>query len=188
MWPFKRKPVVTVSPKIQSYDEARSKLKELCEKLEAQSGSMPADSEILVAYSNLKSRMQSNCDSVAQGLLTSVSDICAYRPHLASDILPDALQPLYHLGIEDLEGVKNYIRWLVDYDEPYHGRPTQSGCRYLRELIEQDQVIIDAFRSMFSKEENDWREEDEDVPTIPSILSNERGGGGHGTQHSRASP
>ncbi len=39
MWPFKRKPVVPVSPEIQSYDEARSKLKELCERLEAQSGS-----------------------------------------------------------------------------------------------------------------------------------------------------
>jgi hypothetical protein len=178
MWPFKRKPVVTVSPEVQSYDEARSKLKKLCQNLEIGSAPTPTDSEILVVYSNVKNRMQSNCDSVAQGLFTSIADICAHRPHLASDILPDALQPLYHLGIEDLEGIKKYIRWLVDFDEPYHGRPTPSGYRYLRELTEQDQVIIDAFRSMYSKEKNDWREEDEDVPTVPSILTGERDGGG----------
>lgn len=180
MWPFTQKTVIIRSPQIKSYDEACSKLKEVCENLEARTEPTLTDSEILVAYCNVKSQMQSNCDSVAQGLFTAVADICAHRPHLASEILPDPLKSLYYLGIEELDGIKMYIRWLIDYDKPYHGRASESGYRYLRELMEQDRVIVEAFRSMFSQEKNDWREHDEDVPTIPRILASEQDGTSNG--------
>jgi len=67
------------------------------------------DDEARDAYRAVVSRMQSNCNSVAQGLLTMIAGICVHRPHLAPEFLPDALQSLYYLGIEDLEGIKKYL-------------------------------------------------------------------------------
>lgn len=159
------------SPEVLAFEAARARIRGICEQLEADAGSRLTDAAVLDAYADLRGRMQSNCDAVAQGLFTIVAGICAHRPHLALELLPDPLRSLYYLDIEDLEGIKRYLLWLVNYDQPYLGRATESGYRYLRELAGQDSLLIEAFRVMFSREDNGWREKDEDVPVIPAILS-----------------
>lgn len=152
-----------------SYNQTLEHVKKICEQLEAGNTSV-TDDEVRDAYRAMASRMQSNCDSVAQGLLTIIAGLCAHRPNLASEFLPDALQSLYYLGIEDLEGIKKYIKWLIEYDQPYHGRATQSGYNFLRGLFQQDKLLIEAFRVMYSREDNEWRKENPSVPNVPLIF------------------
>mgnify|MGYP000082512892 CR=1 FL=1 len=162
--------IIGRSPVVKAYDKALTRMRSICKKLEKKSNSNLTDSHILNAYESVRNQAQSNCDSIAQGLFTIVAGICAHRPHLAPKILPDPLQSLYYLGIEDLDGIKNYIIWLIGFDEPYLGRATQSGYQYLHELTEQDSVLTEAFRVMFSKEDNEWRKDEKDLPSIPKML------------------
>lgn len=152
-----------------TYNQALEHVKKICDQLESGDSSV-TDDEARDAYRAMALRMQSNCDSVAQGLLTIIAGLCAHRPNLAPEFLPDALQSLYYLGIEDLDGIFKYIKWLIEYDQPYHGRATQSGYDYLRSLLQQDELLIEAFRMMYSHEDNEWRKEDVSVPTVPPIL------------------
>jgi len=128
------------------------------------------DDEIREAYQNLARRMQSNCDSVAQGLLVVIASLCANRRHLTSEFLPDAIEPLYFLAIEDYAGFAHYFKWLASHDNPYLGIPTPSGRSYLIELSESETTIRRAFEIMFRKQDNGWRDNDEVGEALPAIL------------------
>lgn len=109
-------------------------------------------------------KMQSNCDSVAQGQISILSTICFFRPHLASELFEKPLQSLYYLGAERIEDINKYLVWFSNFDEPYLGRGPDESYDWLRIFIESgDEVIKVAFKKMYEKEDNDWRH---DVPEI----------------------
>lgn len=167
MWPFRKKaPVVSA---VDQFQQAKEAAFELMRRLD-EGESSTSDSEVRDTFQNLAQRVQSNCDSVAQGLLVVIASLCANRRHLTPELLPDGLEPLYFLAIEDYSGFAHYLRWLADYDEPYLGTPTPSGREYLIELSESEEMIRNAFEIMFQKQDNDWRDADEDVAALPAIL------------------
>lgn len=123
------------------------------------------DATIIETYFEYNRTMESNCDSVAQGLLAILATICSHRPHLAKELLTAPLQSLYYLGIEDLEDVKRYLSWFVSFDEPYLGKAPEFAYTWLNEFMKNnDKIIVEAFRKMYLEEDNEWRD------TEPAIL------------------
>ena len=60
-------------------------------------------------------KMQSNCDSVAQGQISISSTICFFRPNLAADLFERPLQCLYYLGVEQMEDINRYLVWFLGF-------------------------------------------------------------------------
>lgn len=145
------------------YNSAREAAFALAHELEA--GGRPiTDDEIRETYWSLSSFMQSNCDSVAQRRFAVIASLCAHRNHLVAELLPDAMEPLYYLGVEDMEEIVKYLTWLATYDKAYLGRPTTSGKNYLLTLADSPGILRDAFRQMYEQQE--YRDES----PIPRIL------------------
>lgn len=166
MSPFRKKaPVVSV---VDQFLLAKEAVFELMHRLDAGDASIN-DDEIREAYRNLARRMQSNCDSVAQGLLVVISSLCANRTHLTAEFLPDAMEPLYFLAIEDYAGFAHYFKWLADYDDSYLGKPTPSGRVYLLSLANSEDTIREAFEVMFRTQHNN---RDDEAVSLPAILAN----------------
>ena len=168
MWPFRKKaPVVSA---VDQFQKAKEAVFELMHRLDAGDASI-SDEEIRTAYRDLATRMQSNCDSVAQGLLVVISSLCANRKHLTAEFLPDAMEPLYFLAIEDYSGFAHYFKWLADYDDAYLGKPTPSGKTYLLSLASSEDAIREAFEVMFRKQDSHSRGSDDDEESLPAILT-----------------
>ncbi len=126
------------------------------------------DQIVLDTFVEFNSTMQSNCDSVAQGLLACVISICVYKPHLEVELLVAPLQALYYLGIEDLDDLKHYLKWFITYQDPYLGRAPDKAYEWFGDFLkDNDQVIIEAFRKMYFKEDNEWRESEPQILTQP---------------------
>ena len=88
MWPLRKKiPVVSA---VDQFQLAKKAVFELMRRLDEGESSID-DCEIREAFQNLVQRMQSNCDSVAQGLLVVIVSLCASRRHLTPELLPDGL-------------------------------------------------------------------------------------------------
>lgn len=139
----------------------------LARELEIESRAI-TDGEILGAYKAVRTHMQSNCDSMAQGMLVLIACLCAHRKHLTPDLLPGAMESLYYLGVEDIENVTGYIKWLADYDQPYLGKPTITGRSYLLELANSPEILRDAFRRMY-----ELQEPNDELP-LPRILKSDQ--------------
>jgi len=150
-------------------ESAYIRFKALCQRMESD-GAGVSDAEAMAAYKAATSGWQTNCDAAAQGLFMLVSRMCALKPQLESQLLPDAIRPLYYLGVEDLPTIKKYLTWLVEYQTPYIERTTNHGYDYLRMLAGRDDTLIEAFRAMYEMEDNDWRVDDSEVDRVPLIL------------------
>ncbi|MEM9017507.1 MAG: hypothetical protein AAGC68_10875 [Verrucomicrobiota bacterium] len=168
MWPFRKKaPEVTT---VDEFHEAKDRAIELMYRLDAGDTSI-SDDEVREVYRELANRMQSNCDSVAQGLLVVIVSLCASRNHLTAEFLPDAMEALYSLAIEEYAGFERYFNWLADYDDAYLGKPTPSGRTYLLNIASSEETIREAFEVMYRKQDRDGRDSDEDNESLPAILT-----------------
>ena len=117
------------------------------------------DEIILVTFLSFSKTIHSNCDAVAQVLLSCFSLICYYKPYLATELMVEPLRPLYYLGIESMAEIKNYMRWFTSYQEPYMGKAPQEAYNWLNEFIDKnDVIIVKAFQKMYLAEDNEWRE------------------------------
>lgn len=153
MWPFRRKAASPDSPAIDRHKLACGAAFALAHELEA-GGRPVTDDEIRETYWSLSSVMQSNSDSVAQGRFVVIASLCAHRNHLTAELLPDAMEPLYYLDVEDMEEIVKYLTWLASYDKAYLGRPTTSGRDYLLTLADSPGILRDAFRRMYERQES----------------------------------
>ena len=129
-----------------------------------------SDSDLLVAHRKLVSGLQTNCEAAAEGLFVVAANICAHRPQLAEELLAEAIRPLYYLGIEDLPSIKRFVEWIIRAEDLYLGLPTDNGRGYLTSLLGSDDTVVAAFRKMYETEDNQWRDEEADTPTVPRIL------------------
>ena len=126
MWPFKRKKLIRYeSPELLAFENALEVVRQLIVELDA--GGQVSDEKIRDVYFSLEKQMQSNCDAVASGLLTTIGAICAHAEHLAHELLPSALQPVYYLGIEDHDGVRAYILHVARAYSTYLDTQTPAG-------------------------------------------------------------
>lgn len=163
----KPKPEIQKDPNdpVEQFRRVRDAALRLMYDLEAQEKQID-DAVIVQTYFDLQSRMQSNCDSVAQGLLAVMASLCAERRHLTKELLPSAIEPIYALGLERLEDFSAYLVNLTQLKDPYLGPPTSSGRRYLVELSASDSTIREAVRSVWQSMRRNPPEDDEYVPAI----------------------
>lgn len=169
MWPFKRKKTIRrESTKLNSFEQALAAVRKLILRLEG--GATVPDEEVLITYFTLSDQLQSSCDAVASGRLATIGAICAHADHLACKLLPSAMEPIYYLGIEDLESLKTFILDVAKQEKSYLETQTEAGAKFLRQLASNDLLMVAAFQRMFDAEDNQWRFEDPDVPDRPSIL------------------
>ena len=124
------------------------------------------DSEVMETYFALEKRMQSNCDSVAQGLLVVMASLCSKKRHLTEKLFPSALAPVYALGFESYDDLSSYLSCLASNDEPYLGTPTRSGQAYLMELSSSKKLVRDAINTVWLSMRRTPPEEDEYIPEI----------------------
>lgn len=132
-----------------------------------------SDEALVVALRSIHSQLQTNCQSAAEAMFVAIANVGAHRPHVADQFLPDAIRPLYYLGIEDLDGIKQSIAWMLSSGPLYLGQPTRNGRGYLHSLNQSEATLISAFRIMYDQEENEWRIEDTDTPNVPPILNSD---------------
>lgn len=168
MWPFNLWKKREASP----LDRPLANLRKLAKRLASQDGSVNAvnDDEIRTAYQNIASRMLTSCDAAAQGKMAAMAELCVHAEHMTEELLADALEPVYMLGIEDLTGVQDYLRWLSSHETPYLGELSQRARQFLETVVDRPNLIVSAFESMYAREDNEWRTEDPDVPDVPPIL------------------
>ena len=142
--------------------------KALVEAIESlSSGEFIDDYSVKSAVFGYFDKMQSNCDSVAQGQISILSTVCFFRPHLAAELFEKPLQSLYYLGAERIEEINKYLVWFSKFDEPYLGRGSDESYDWLRMFIKSgNEVIRVAFKRMYEKEDNGWRHD------VPEILKN----------------
>lgn len=169
MWPFRKKPPPDNA--VSKLEQAVDKVFQLMNRLEAGDSAIE-DEEIREAYGALASTLQSNCDSVAQGLLVVIASLCANRQHLTAELLPDAMDPLYGLAIENYDVLAGYFKWLADHDTPYLGTPTPSGRDYLLHLSDSEETLRAAFEVMYRKQQEEWGVDDDEL--LPKILRDNR--------------
>ncbi|EGR1985705.1 TPA: hypothetical protein GRI96_25530 [Vibrio parahaemolyticus] len=101
-------------------------------------------------------KMQSNCDSIAQGQLSILSTVCMFQPNLARELFERPMQALYYLGLESMDDIKRYLEWFIIYDEPYLGRGSDESYMWLNGFLANGtDVIQQAFINMYEKEYND---------------------------------
>jgi hypothetical protein len=166
MWPFKQKKSIRYeSPGLLAFEAALSAVLQLIADLE--NGEHVADDKIRSIYFTLVKHMQSNCDAVASGLLATIGAICTHARNLVREFLPSAMQPIYYLGIEDFDTWKSYILHVADAKTTYLDTQTMAGQRFLKQLAEDRELLVDAFREMYNHEENNWRDEEPDAPDAP---------------------
>lgn len=96
--------------------------------------------------------------------------ICAHAEHLARDFLPSAIRPIYYLGIEEADGVNAFILHVAQTKATCLNTQTNAGQQFLGRMAEDHTLLVEAFREMYDKEDNDWRNESADVPSTPPIL------------------
>jgi hypothetical protein len=175
------KPTIEVDPNdpVGRFRKVTIAAFELMDRLEAEEEVID-DSEIRDTYFSLEGRMQSNCDSVAQGLLVVMASLCAKRRGLTPKLLPSAIAPVYALGFERYEQFAHYLRWLADFNSPYLGRPTRSGRSYLLELSTSEALIRDAIGFVWQSMRSNPPEEDEYIPHILRFNESEQGGTSNG--------
>lgn len=161
------KPKIEVDPNdsLERFRMVKIAAFELMARLESEEEAIE-DSEIIETYFSLEKRIQSNCDSVAQGLLVVMASLCAHRRDLTPKLLPSAIAPVYALGFERYEEFAHYLRWLANYNYPYLGTPTRSGRSYLLELSTSETLIRDAIRFVWQPMRSNPPEENEYIPHI----------------------
>ena len=106
------------------YRQTLQTMRNMIASLEKDADAM-ADEAVRQCYFELDELMQTNCESAASGLLATLGAICAHKAHLAGDLLPRAMQPIYYLGIEDLAGVQAVIRWVARQEDSYFNTHTK---------------------------------------------------------------
>ena len=154
MWPFNRNKIVQhESPKLLSFERALAAVQQLILRLEG--GATVSDEEICTTYFALSEQMQSNCDAVATGRLATIGAICAHANHLVKILLPSAMQPIYYLGIEELDSLKAFILNVANREKPYLDTQTTAGVKFLQQLAINDLLILEAFREMYEAEDDE---------------------------------
>lgn|GEM_PF-5867177 len=161
------KPKIEVDPHdpVEQFRMLKIAAFELMARLESEE-EVIEDSEIIDTYFSLERRIQSNCDSVAQGLLVVMASLCAHRRFLTAKLFPSAIAPVYALGFERYESFAHYLRCLAEEDRPYLGPPTRSGRSYLLELSTSEALIRDAISNVWQSMRRDPPEENEYIPYI----------------------
>jgi hypothetical protein len=142
MWPFKHNVLIRCeSQALAAFEHALEEIRQLIRELAA--GSNVGDIRIRAVYFAMSNRMQSNCDSVASDLLATIGSICAHADHLAGDLLPSALRPMYYLGIEDWNRVQAYIRNVARDGKTNLDTQSPEGRRFLQRIVEDQNLIVD---------------------------------------------
>ncbi len=162
---------------VERFKQVRDAAILMINQLEHDDGSID-DSDIVQTYFNLEQRMQSNCDSVAQGLMVVMASICAARRHLTNKLFPSAIEPVYALGFERFEDFSAYLVNLAHLSSPYLGPPTPSGREYLIELSASEVLIREAVATVWHSMRRDPPESDEYVPAILKLSQSEQGAAG----------
>lgn len=141
----------------------------LIRKLE--SGKEVTDELVLNVFKEFENTVQSSADSVAQGLFSCAAILCVHKPNLAVNLLAVPLRALYYLGIESFEEIKQYIKWFVSYDSPYMGKGPDASYEWLYQRLQNDdKIFVEAFRLMYEREENDWREDEPEILKAKKVL------------------
>ncbi len=169
MWPFKSKePIRCESPELSAFESALTAVRQLIADLDG--GEQMSDEMIRNVYFGLSTRMQSNCYDVASGLLATIGAICAHAEHLTHEFLPSAMRPIYHLGIEDFDGVRAYILHVANAKSTCLGTQTTMGRRFLERVGDNRSLIVESFQKMYDDDDKNCRNEEADVPDKPPIL------------------
>ncbi|NEW08364.1 DUF2569 domain-containing protein [Paenibacillus sp. SYP-B3998] len=90
--------------------------------------SLLSDAEIIEEFNNWIPSQ--TCEAAAQGYFSFMSSIAYFRPTIIQPLLVKALEPLYFLGISDVEGI---MRWVSHYKDNMKAMyiPSKNGLLWL---------------------------------------------------------
>lgn len=91
-----------------------------------------SDEKILVEWAGFRDSLRTCCKAAADALLAALCSICCHRPAMFEKLLPDALEPLMMLGIEDASAVIQWVGNFAERHDPYMGRPDAAAIQWLR--------------------------------------------------------
>ncbi|TXK85765.1 hypothetical protein [Paenibacillus sp. N3.4] len=113
--------------------------------------SILSDAEIIEEFMNWTPSQ--TCEAAAQGYFSFLSSIAYYKTPIIQPLLVKAVEPLYFLGISDVEGIMGWVNHYKDTIKVMYA-PTKNGQLWLSEefprmeyevsLILKDLVIEDA--------------------------------------------
>ena len=101
-----------------------------------------SDEEIITAWENFQSQIQTNCQSAAEALMAGMASICYHKPHLAEQMLPGMLEPLFMLAVEDADEIIAWAKQYIEKAEPYMGRPDDSAIHWIETDFCNDYKMI----------------------------------------------
>lgn len=83
-------------------------------RLEALESDTPgiSDAQIHAEWDAFVSTLTADCDSVAQMLIAVLAGIARHRPEMIESLLPDAIDPLLCLGLEDVPSI---LAWYAEH-------------------------------------------------------------------------
>ncbi|MDX8404528.1 MAG: hypothetical protein R8K50_00060 [Mariprofundus sp.] len=86
-------------------------------------------------WNNFKETLHTNCDSAADALMAALSSVCSRRPLMLEKLLPDALEPLTMLGLEEVSEVQNWATRFTEREDLYLGKPDQQSIAWILAVL-----------------------------------------------------
>lgn len=103
---------------------------------ELEEGADISNETLKSSYFELSNTMATNCSAAAEGHLTALACVCRLRPELVQEFLPRALQPLYFLGVDELEEFSSCIVDTARKDRTYLDLDTPERREFLLRLAD----------------------------------------------------
>ena len=88
--------------------------------------------------------MQSSCDAVADALMAALASICSRREDMLETLLPDTIEPMLMLGVEDANAVIEWAAVFTEREVLYMGRPDDCSFIWIEESFMASEVLIQA--------------------------------------------
>jgi len=111
-----------------------------------------SDADIVLVWSEYHHGMRTNCNAAAEALMAALASICSHRSGMLATLLPDMLDPLVMLGMENASEVIDWALAFTKLESPYMGRPDALALNWISEdfatLKHDIQVALDALRTL----------------------------------------
>jgi len=93
------------------------------------------DDHIEEVWHAYKNGLRTNCEGAADGLMAALASISSRRPEMFEQLLPDALEPLLMLGVDDAADI---IVCAIDFtgrENLYMGRPDAQAIAWIKNVF-----------------------------------------------------
>jgi hypothetical protein len=107
-----------------------------------------SDADIVVVWSEYHEGMGTECGAAAEALMAAFASICSHRPGMLATLLPDMLDPLVMLGMENASEVIDWALAFTNRESSYMGHPDALALNWISEdfstLKHDIQAALDA--------------------------------------------